>query len=80
MKWGARELSELSDKEIEEVLAQVKLIRKNYEAKRALASDEKRKLMPLGPSEAFLNLEKDLQQEAGKRSVSVRSTELKQGN
>lgn len=80
MRWGAKELIDLTNEEVEDALAQVKLIRKNYEARRLLANEEIRKLMPSGPSEAFLSLEKELQLESLKRSVSVRPTELKRGD
>ncbi len=77
MKWGARDISELSIDELNDALAQTKSVRTNFESRRAAATEEKRKLLPKGPSEVFINLEKALQQEVSKRSVSVRNTELK---
>lgn len=77
MKWGTKELSDLSNDELENVVNQLDLIRQNFEARRKKASEEKLKTMPSGPSENFLNLVKEVQQEILKRSVSVRSTEQK---
>lgn len=68
MKYGSKDISDLTDAELDAALAQVSLQRESFVSRVANAPEKKRNLVQ-GPGTSFLATEAALQQEKAKRGT-----------